>query len=74
MAAALVENSETPHTLEHDLESAFWVLIWAIVSYMPTSMGEEECSNFLKDTMSPKVYRKHSGADKRKYLIAREVP
>ena len=74
MAAALVENSETPHTLEHDLESAFWVLIWAVVSYMPTSMGDEERSNFLKDTMSPKVYRKRSGSDKRKYLVAREVP
>ena len=74
MAAALVENSETPHTLEHDLESAFWVLIWAVVSYMPTSMGNEERSNFLKDTMSPKVYRKRGGTNKRKYLVAREVP
>ncbi len=74
MAAALVENSETPYTLEHDLKSAFWVLIWAIISYMPTSMGKKEHSNFLKDTMSPKVYRKRGRADKCKYLVAREVP
>jgi len=40
---------------------------------MPTSMGKEEHSNFLKDTMSLKVYHKRGGADKCKYLVVREV-
>ena len=60
MAAELIQHPETPQTFIHDLESAFWVLIWVVVSYMPTNMDAGKCSNFLKDIMSPKVYNKSS--------------
>lgn len=74
MAAALVENSKLPHTLEHDLESFFWVLVWVVVSYMPTSMDEAARSSFLKETMSPKVYLKRGGTGKREFLRTKRVP
>jgi Fungal protein kinase len=74
MAAALIENPQTPHTLEHDLESFFWVLIWAVVSFMPTSLTDAGRSNFLKDTMSPKVYGQCGRREKSQYLRAGDVP
>ena len=74
MAAALIEDPETPHTWEHDLESFFWVLIWAVVSYMPTSLTKEKRSNFLKDTMNPKVYGQCGGGEKRSFLRLKDVP
>lgn len=74
MAAALTEDSTTPHTFKHDLESFFWVLIWAVVSFMPTSFTVEGRSSFLKETMSPKLYINSGGVNKRNYLLARIVP
>jgi len=75
MAAELIQHPETPQTFIHDLESAFWVLIWVVVSYMPTNMDAGKRSNFLKDIMSPKVYDKSSsGLEKVNFLWSREVP
>jgi hypothetical protein len=75
MAAELIQHPETPQTFIHDLESAFWVLIWVVVSYMPTNMDAGKRSNFLKDIMSPKVYDKSSsGLEKVDFLWRREVP
>lgn len=75
MAAELIQHPETPQTFIHDLESAFWVLIWVVVSYMPTNMDAGKRSNFLKDIMSPKVYDKSSsGLEKLSFLRSRAVP
>ena len=75
MAAELIQHPETPQTFIHDLESAFWVLIWVVVSYMPTNMDAGKRSNFLKDIMSPKVYDKSSSRlEKLSFLRSREVP
>ncbi|KAI9456112.1 hypothetical protein BJY52DRAFT_1106829, partial [Lactarius psammicola] len=33
MVADLVQQSHTPHTFIHDLESAFWVILWIVFSH-----------------------------------------
>ncbi|KAI9436787.1 hypothetical protein BJY52DRAFT_1130340, partial [Lactarius psammicola] len=37
MAADLVQRSSIPHTFIHNLESAFWVMLWVVILYMPSS-------------------------------------
>jgi len=64
MAADLVQRSTTPHTFVHDLESAFWVMFWIVLSYMPSSWEAGERSSFLRETMSPRVYHNTGGRNK----------
>jgi len=33
MAGDLVRDPETPQTVEHDLESLFWVLLWVCLLF-----------------------------------------
>jgi hypothetical protein len=75
MAADLTENSSIPHTYVHDLESVFWVLIWVVVSYIPTAWEINERSSFLKETMCPKVYGDSGGGTaKRDFLQGGRAP
>ncbi len=61
MAADLVQRSSIPHTFIHDLESAFWVMLWVVILYMPSSWDIGDRSYFLKETMSPRVYDNSGG-------------
>ncbi|KAH9077764.1 hypothetical protein EDB83DRAFT_1512338 [Lactarius deliciosus] len=40
MAADLVYNSKIQHSFVHDLESAFYVLLWQSAHYLPSEWGE----------------------------------
>lgn len=61
MAADLVESSSgILHRLHHDLESFFWVLMWIILTRVPTSWSDDARTSFVNQTMSPMVYS-HSG-------------
>jgi hypothetical protein len=64
MAADLVQHSNIAHTFVHDLESAFWVILWVAFSYMSNSWSTEDCSSFLNETMSPRVYHASGGRSK----------
>ena len=68
MAADLVRDPATVHTFEHDLESAFWVLIWMTVRYMETSWDMRVCTSFVNGTMSPDVYLGSGGMNKINFL------
>jgi hypothetical protein len=68
MAADLVECPDTPQTLEHDLESFFWVLLWIILMQVPCTWRIEKRSIFINDTMNPKVYGQSGGPTKMTFL------
>jgi len=70
MAADLVKSPDVAHTLHHDLESFFWVLLWIILTRVPTSWIDEERSSFVNETMSPRVYRRTRGTQKRSWLTS----
>ena len=64
MAADLVQHSNIIHTFIHDLESAFWVILWLAFSHMSNLWSTEDRSSFLNETMSPWVYGDSSGRGK----------
>jgi hypothetical protein len=70
MAANLVESSKIPQTVEHDLESFFWVILWIVMTRVPTNWTDEACSILINDTMSPKVYYHTGGPGKKNWLVA----
>ena len=73
MAADLVQRSSIPHTFIHDLESAFWVMLWVVILYMPSSWDIGDRLYFLKETMSPRVYD-NSGGRNKLYFMQTEDP
>jgi hypothetical protein len=70
MAADLVESPNTLQTLEHDLESFFWVLLWIILTQVPCSWDITIRSKFINDTMRPNVYGQSGGQAKMTFLTS----
>jgi hypothetical protein len=68
MAADLVESPDIQQTLEHDLESFFWVLFWIILTQVPCSWNIAIRSKFIEDTINPKVYGQSGGRAKKTFL------
>jgi hypothetical protein len=73
MAADLIEKSNIPHTFVYDLESVFWVLIWVVISFMHTEWEGSERLDFLKETMSPRVYGGKGRSTKKNFIMAKRT-
>ena len=68
MVADIIKSPGIPQTFLHDLESAFWVLLWMVLSFMKSNWDDGLCSSFLKNTMSPKVFHNTRGQDKLHFM------
>ena len=68
MAVDLVEDPNTLQTLEHDLESFFWVLLWIVLTQVPCSWNIGLRSQFINDTMRPNVYGQSGGQARKTFL------
>ncbi len=66
MAAELITNPSVPHTIEHDLESVCWVLLWVTLLYMKTPWAYN--STTLTEAMNLKVYLSGGGASKLHFI------
>ena len=64
----IVHDPNTPHTVDHDLESFFWVLLWIVATRVKTNMDENEHSNLVNGTMCPKITGGSGGDIKRNFL------
>ncbi|KIM57109.1 hypothetical protein SCLCIDRAFT_131100 [Scleroderma citrinum Foug A] len=47
MSANLVEDASAVHTFQDDLESSFWLLLWATFMFMPLSLSLVDCTKFI---------------------------
>ncbi|KAF8488032.1 hypothetical protein F5888DRAFT_1755852, partial [Russula emetica] len=70
MAAELIERPKIRHTFSHDLESFFWVLMWIVVTRVPTTWDESARSIFINGVMNPKVYSNIGSTEKSTWLKA----
>jgi hypothetical protein len=70
MAVDLMISPNTRQTLEHDLESFFWVLLWIVLKYVPCSWDISRRSDFIYNTMNPKVYGQTGGYSKKRFLTS----
>jgi len=68
MAAELVENPMAIHTIEHDTESVFWVLLWLYLLYMKTDMSPRQHSSILNSTINPPVFDGTGGTGKANFM------
>ena len=69
MSAELVEDPNAPQTVEDDLESFYWVLLWICLSYMDTNLEPGLRSSILNNTMNPRVYGGTGGCDKKNFIV-----
>src|ERR1700730_14183489 len=69
MAADLVANPHITQTMEHDLESFYWVLLWICLSYMDNSLTLRKHSSMIKSIMSPKAYAGSGGDGKIHFMV-----
>jgi hypothetical protein len=57
-------------TVEHDLESVFWILLWMCLSYMKTTMTPGLRASILNNTMCPRVYDGSGGMSKVNFMAS----
>src|SRR5258707_8314756 len=69
MARDLVQQFNIWHTFAHDLESFFWVLLWIVLTRVPTYYTDAVHSGFIHGTMSPKVCSGSRGSVKMNFLV-----
>jgi hypothetical protein len=69
MAADLVANPHITQTMEHDLESFYWVLLWICLLYMDNGLTLGKCSSVIKSVMNPKAYAGSSGNGKIHFMV-----
>ena len=70
MAGDLVQQFNIRHTFAHDLESFFWVLLWIVLTQVPTYYTDAVRSGFIHRTMSPKVCSDSGGSTKMNFLVS----
>ncbi len=70
MARDLVQQFNIQHTFAHDLESFFWVLLWIVLTQVPTYYTDAVCSSFIHGMMSPKVCSGSRGSVKMNFLVS----
>ena len=50
MSANLIEDASAVHTFQDDLESSFWLLLWAALMFTQSSLALEDLSKFIQQT------------------------
>src|SRR5258708_12558097 len=70
MAGDLVQQFNIWHTFAHDLESFFWVLLWSVLTWVPTYYTDAVRSSFIHGTMSLKVCSGSGGSAKINFLVS----
>src|SRR5229473_4383134 len=70
MARDLIQQFNIRHTFAHDLESFFWVLLWIVLTWVPTYYTDAVRSGFIHGTMSPKVCSGSRGSTKMNFLVS----
>ena len=70
MARDLVQQFNIQHTFTHNLESFFWVLLWIVLTWVPTYYTNAVRSGFIHGTMSLKVCSGSGGSTKINFLVS----
>ena len=68
MSVELVKNPKAIHTMEDDIESVFWVLLWLYLLYMKTDVEPGMRSSILNGIMNPNVYNGTGGVAKAGFI------
>ncbi|KAH9159380.1 hypothetical protein EDB89DRAFT_1916283 [Lactarius sanguifluus] len=68
MAADLIVNPKISHTFIHDIESAFFVLLWMATHYVQAKMVTEELSGLVNSIFNPQVFGNSGGPGKLAFM------
>ena len=64
MAADLIENPGISQTFVHDIESAFFVLLWMSLIYVKSNWEENRLSSFVHSIFNPPAFGDTGGPSK----------
>ena len=68
LAAELIQNPRIEHTFCHDLESAFYVLLWIIILYVKNSWNTGERAATIRQVLMPEQYGETGGCGKAAWM------
>ena len=64
MAVDLVEDPTICQMFVHNIESAFFLLLWMSIHFVKSSWDEARCSNFINSIFQPQVFGGSGGSTK----------
>ncbi|KAH9165209.1 hypothetical protein EDB89DRAFT_1911545 [Lactarius sanguifluus] len=68
MVADLIVNPKISHTFIHDIESAFFILLWMATHYVQAKMATEELSGLVNSIFNPQVFGNSGGPGKLAFM------
>jgi hypothetical protein len=69
MFTALIKDNEASHTFVDDLESIFYVILWLVLIYSPSSMDPPDLTTFVQTVLDPAQYEGTGGSCKADFLM-----
>ncbi|KAI9442014.1 hypothetical protein BJY52DRAFT_1229263 [Lactarius psammicola] len=70
MAADLIENPKINQTFVHDIESAFFVLLWMALLYVKSDWLTDRLSSFVSSIFDPLVFGNSGGSMKIMFMLS----
>lgn len=76
MAADLIEQPDLAQTFIHDIESAFFVLLWMAICYVESTWDTSHRSSFVNIIFNPPVFGDSGGSTKAMFMRSdeQEIP
>jgi hypothetical protein len=68
MAADLIEDPKICQMFVHDIESAFFLLLWMSICYIKSNWDESRRSDFINSIFHPPVYGHSGGSTKMMFM------
>lgn len=68
MAADLVEDPKTTHTFVHDMESAFYVVFWLSIRFLPNSWNPQKRSLVMQELFDPPAFSTVGSSSKKNWM------
>jgi hypothetical protein len=73
MAADLIADPKMNHTFVHDLESAYYLVFWLSIRFLPNSWSPGDCVMAMHHLFNPVAFLDKGSSSKKDWMVSSSV-
>jgi hypothetical protein len=73
MAADLIMNPKINHTFVRDLESAYYLVFWLSIRFLPNPLSPETCTMVMDQLFNPIAFPDKGSSSKKDWMVSLSV-
>jgi hypothetical protein len=70
MAADLIADRKMNHTFIHDLESAYYLVFWLSIKFLPNSWTPHDCAMVMHNLFNPVAFPDKGSSSKKDWMVS----